>query len=989
VVTQTATVTFAAGAVSAARSTVAASPATVVADGTTTSTITVTLRDANDNPVSGKTVSLAQGGGSSTISAAGGASSASGVVTFTVKNTVAQAVTYTATDTTDSVVIAQTATVTFIAGAVSAARSTVVASPASVVADGSTTSTITVTLRDANDNPVSGKTVTLTQGAATSTISAASGPSSAGGAVTFTVTATVAQVVTYTATDTTDGVAVAQTTTVTFTTGTGNATHSTVIASPTTVVADGATTSTITVTLKDVNDNPVSGRTVTLAQGGGGSTISVASGASSASGVVTFTVKSTVAQAVTYTATDTTDSVVIAQTATVTFTAGAPSAATSTIVGTGPVTANGVAGSTVTITVRDASGNPRQGITPAFAATGSNNVLSACTSTNGTGVATCTLASTTAEAKVLSLVSPVAVPGNTVTFVAGPAAAGNSTIAATSPVTADGVATSTVTITLKDAFDNPVGGVTPLFGVTGSGNLPGACASTSASGVSTCTLASTIAEAKTVSVTTPVVVAGVTVTFVAVTVDTPTAIGNGSTGNTGGSSGQNTSVSTPTTTTPSSAATDFVPGGSSSMSAVATAPAAAGAAAAPSSQEASPPSAVTVRLGPPVAANSSIVATGPVTADGTANSSILITLRDASNNAVANVVPTFAATGVSNVIGGCSPTNAFGTSTCRLASTKAEAKTLAITGPISLTGGAVRFVPGPVATATITGTGPVPADGVRTSTITISLKDAFDNPLPGTTPGFSASGSSNILGGCSASDASGNSTCTLASTAAEEKTLFITTPVIATGATVRFVGGAVERLLLAPAGASLAIGESRRYTVEAVDRQNNGLGDVTAGATFSIAPDGTCIGAVCTGASAGPHVVTAVRDGMTATTTVQIVYGFAGLQAPYVRPSEKSFRVKSTIPIRWQYTASRGAAVASPNAAPMVTLTPVTCEGAERGGAPVAKDPKGGGYLYDPATHTWQYEWKTTGSGPGCYAIRIASGQTGQTAGPFVIRLAE
>jgi hypothetical protein len=73
----------------------------------------------------------------------------------------------------------------------------------------------------------------------------------------------------------------------------------------------------------------------------------------------------------------------------------------------------------------------------------------------------------------------------------------------------------------------------------------------------------------------------------------------------------------------------------------------------------------------------------------------------------------------------------------------------------------------------------------------------------------------------------------------------------------------------------------------------------------------------------------------------------------------------------------------------MVTLTPVTCEGAERGSAPVAKDPKGGGYLYDPATHTWQYEWKTTGSGAGCYAIRIASGQTGQTAGPFLIKLME
>ena len=128
-----------------------------MADGTTTATITVTLLDANNNPVSGKTVTLAQGSGSSTISAASGASNASGVVTFTVKDTKVEAVTYTATDTTDSLPITQTTQVTFTAGAVSAAKSTVSASPASVVADGTTTSTITVTLLDANNNPEIGR----------------------------------------------------------------------------------------------------------------------------------------------------------------------------------------------------------------------------------------------------------------------------------------------------------------------------------------------------------------------------------------------------------------------------------------------------------------------------------------------------------------------------------------------------------------------------------------------------------------------------------------------------------------------------------------------------------------------------------------------------------------------------------------------------------------------------------------------------------------
>jgi Big-like domain-containing protein len=737
---------------------------------------------------------------------------------------------------------------------------------------------------------------------------------------------------------------------------------------------------------------------VTLAQGGGSSTISAASGSSSATGVVTFTVKSTVAQAVTYAPTDSTDGIVIAQTATVTYTAGGTSAATSTIAGTGPVTANGVAASTVTIVLRDAANNPRPGITPTFSATGSTNALSACSATNALGVATCGLTSTKAEGKTLSLVSPVAVTGNTVTFVAGPPAAGNSTITATSPVTADGLAVSTVTITVKDAFDNPVTGAAPLVAVTGSGNVMGACPSTNASGTSTCSLASTTAEAKTVSVTSPVAIAGVTVTFVAAAISN-NAVGNtdGSSagsaggavaGNTGGAATGNTgALVSPNfgVTTPTSSSNGVVPGGNSSMATAAPMPPSAGAA--PSAPE--PASAVTVTVGPPVAANSVIVATSPVTADGLASSNVLITLRDASNNPVANVVPSFTATGAGNVVGGCSATNALGTATCRLASTRAESKTLAITSPVSVRGGTVRFTPGPAASATIAGTGPVPADGVRTSTITITLRDAFDNPLSGTTPAFSASGSSNVVGPCSPSDQSGHSTCTLASTVAEEKTLFITTPVIATGATVRFLPGAADHLVLTPTRATLTLGESQRYTAEARDPNNNDLGDITAGTSFSISPDGTCLGSVCSAASAGPHVVTASRQGMTGTTTMQIVYGFAGPHAPYAPPSQKSFRLRSTIALRWHYTASRGVAVASANAAPIVTIAAATCDGAEATTAPAVTDRRSGGYLYDPATHTWQYEWKTAGSGAGCYAIRITSGQTGQTAGPFVIKLAE
>jgi autotransporter-associated beta strand protein len=72
-------------AVAATNSTVTASPATVTANGSTPSTITVTLLDAFNNPVSGKDVALASDrGATDTISAPSSASNSSGVVTFTV-----------------------------------------------------------------------------------------------------------------------------------------------------------------------------------------------------------------------------------------------------------------------------------------------------------------------------------------------------------------------------------------------------------------------------------------------------------------------------------------------------------------------------------------------------------------------------------------------------------------------------------------------------------------------------------------------------------------------------------------------------------------------------------------------------------------------------------------------------------------------------------------------------------------------------------------
>jgi len=280
-------------------------------------------------------------------------------------------------------------------------------------------------------------------------------------------------------TDTTDSLTITQTATVTFTAGPASASQSTVTASPTSVVADGSTTSTITVTLKDANGNPVSGKTVALAHtsGPGTPTISAASGPSDASGVVTFTVKSTAAGAAAFTATDTTDSVTITQTATVTFTAGPVSASQSTVTASPTsVVADGVSQSTITVTLKDANGNPVSGKMVALAHTsgpGTPTISAASGPSDASGVVTFTVKSATTGADVFTATdttdSVTITQTATVTFTTGPASPATSTItAAPTSITANGTSTSTITVQLKDAFGNNLttGGATVTLATT-------------------------------------------------------------------------------------------------------------------------------------------------------------------------------------------------------------------------------------------------------------------------------------------------------------------------------------------------------------------------------------------------------------------------------------------------------------------------------------------------------------------------------------------
>ena len=151
-----------AATVSATVSTAVASPTTATADGVDLSTVTVTLLDSAATPIAGKAVTLTPSSSTAKVTGPSPAvTDSNGQTTFTVTDTVAEPVTLTALDTTDTVTLSQKPIVTFQAPKVDASHSTVSANPTTVTAGNSTT--ITVTLRDqaANAQPVAGQTVTF------------------------------------------------------------------------------------------------------------------------------------------------------------------------------------------------------------------------------------------------------------------------------------------------------------------------------------------------------------------------------------------------------------------------------------------------------------------------------------------------------------------------------------------------------------------------------------------------------------------------------------------------------------------------------------------------------------------------------------------------------------------------------------------------------------------------------------------------------------
>jgi Invasin, domain 3/Bacterial Ig-like domain (group 1)/Filamin/ABP280 repeat len=203
------------------------------------------------------------------------------------------------------------------------------------------------------------------------------------------------------------------------------------------------------------------------------------------------------------------------------------------------------------VLVRDADGNPLPGIPVSFKVTAGGGAVTGGTPVTGTdGVATVEgwkLGPKVGANTLQASISGLEVSGSPVIFTGtgtpGPVSAAKSLVAADPAQIAasTGTSTSTITVTARDAFENPIAGAAVTLAATGTGNtLTQPSAATGSDGTTTGSLSATLPGDRVVSAT----VAGVAITATAtvrVVAGTPVAAQSSATVP-GGTAGQVTTV---------------------------------------------------------------------------------------------------------------------------------------------------------------------------------------------------------------------------------------------------------------------------------------------------------------------------------------------------------------------------------------------------------------------------------------------------------------
>ncbi len=344
----------------------------------------VRLEDGSGNPVaqSGVTVNASVNGGGPTL---GGDNSkvtdANGEATFTDLKLTGDAGTYTLLFSASGKTSVSSADIELTPGPVSASVSSVAAPTTSFVAGDATGSMITVTARDQSGNTIAGAAVTFTP-ATGETFTPASGTTDGNGQATFTFTATTAG--SHSIVVSVNGTILDDQPIVTVTASAVDAAQSSLLLAPSSIEA-GSGSSAVTVTARDAYDNLVAGASALLSVSGSGNTFNGGPMLTDVSGEAAFAVSSTVAEVKTVSAT--LDGMAISQTQVLTVSPGQPDPDQSTLMSDSPVAP--LMSSVLTVFVRDAGGNPIEGVTVTLAETGGGGiVMQPATTTDATGLAT-------------------------------------------------------------------------------------------------------------------------------------------------------------------------------------------------------------------------------------------------------------------------------------------------------------------------------------------------------------------------------------------------------------------------------------------------------------------------------------------------------------------------------------------------------------------------------------------------------------------------
>jgi hypothetical protein len=340
-------------------------------------------------------------------------------------------------------------------------QSTLVASPTAITVGGS--STITVQLRDASGNALtaSGGVVVLNTSAGTLTAVT----DHANGSYTATLTAP-ATPGTITVSGTLGGATLTATATITASVGSASLTQSTLVASPTAVTVGG--TSTITVQLRDASGNALTTSGGVVALNATAGSLSTVTDLGNGSYSATLTAPVTPG---TLTVTGTLAGNALTATASIAVSVGSASLTQSTLVASPTaITVGGT--STITVQLRDASGNALTASGGVVALSATAGSLSAVTDhANGSYTATLTAPATPGTITVSGTLAGAALTATaTISTSVGTASLTQSTLVA-SPTAITVGGSSTITVQLRDASGNALtasGGTVALSATTGS-----------------------------------------------------------------------------------------------------------------------------------------------------------------------------------------------------------------------------------------------------------------------------------------------------------------------------------------------------------------------------------------------------------------------------------------------------------------------------------------------------------------------------------------